>query len=254
MKYALLQVQFQPSPPSSKEKSSHTKDSTQHVLNTIFPPRYVLCTHHHKLTRSSISNDAVLGSGQTEMTYGCNKCPVQLLQEKMLLGWESCWTQSYSKDGQERQESAPCAGSFIPSVLVRRWQRINACVIRNANQSNTEEIRSLHYSFFLYLDELIRQETINCPERGLLLFLIRDEIQMNIAAHKTLYESGIAFGLRETLRAEQGKADTKKIVKDPNYLKTHIIETFNIPFKSYSAIYPAESTVCPEELGLAKDS
>lgn len=78
---------------------------------------------------------------------------------------------------------------------------------------------------------------------------------MNIAAHKTLYESGIAFGLRETLRAEQGKADTKKIVKDLNYLKTHIIETFlNILFKSYSAIYPAESTVCPEALGLAKDN
>lgn len=152
----------------------------------------------------------------------------------MLLSWESCWTQSYSKDGQERQESAPCAGSFIPSVLVRRGQRINACVVRNAK---AEEIRLLHYSFFLYLDELIRQETINCPERGLLLFLIRDEIQMNIAAHKTLYESGIAFGLRETLRAEQGKADTKKKVKDLNYFKMHIIETFlNILFKLFSYI------------------
>lgn len=48
---------------------------------------------------------------------------------------------------------------------------------------------------------------------------------MNIAAHKTLYESGIAFGLRETLRAEQGKADTEKRVKDQNYSTTCIIES-----------------------------
>lgn len=116
--------------------------------------------------------------------------------------------------------------------------------------NQTQKEYGYYIAAFLYLDELIRQETINCPERGLLLFLIRDEIQMNIAAHKTLYESGIAFGLRETLRAEQGKADTKKKVEDLNYFKTHIIETFlNIPFKSYSAIYPAEGTVCPEELG-----
>lgn len=37
-----LQVHFLPSPPSSKEKSGHTKDRHQHILNTIFPLRYVL--------------------------------------------------------------------------------------------------------------------------------------------------------------------------------------------------------------------
>lgn len=37
-----LQVHFLPSPPSSKEKSAHTKDRHQHILNTIFPLRYVL--------------------------------------------------------------------------------------------------------------------------------------------------------------------------------------------------------------------
>lgn len=65
----------------------------------------------------------------------------------------------------------------------------------------------------LHLDELIRQETINCPERGLLLVYIRDEIQMSLASHKTLCSSSIAFGMRETLLAEHGKADMEKRVK-----------------------------------------
>lgn len=133
---------------------------------------------------------------------------------------------------QERRGSAPYAGNSIPSVLVRQWQRINASLVRKVNQEHKDR-RHWYYitrAFFLYLDELIRQEIINCPERGLLLFLIRDEIHMNIAAHKTLYESGIAFGLRETLRAEQGKADTEKRVKDLNYLKTCIIESNHLNF------------------------
>lgn len=55
-------------------------------------------------------------------------------------------------------------------------------------------------------DELIRQVTINCAERGLLLLRVRDEIRMTIAAYQTLYESSIAFGIRKALVAEQKKS------------------------------------------------
>lgn len=56
-------------------------------------------------------------------------------------------------------------------------------------------------------DELIRQVTINCAERGLLLLRVRDEIHMTIAAYQTMYESSIAFGIRKALIAEQRKAE-----------------------------------------------
>ena len=46
-------------------------------------------------------------------------------------------------------------------------------------------------------DEVIRQVTINCAERGLLLLRVRDEVRMTIAAYQTLYESSIAFGMRK---------------------------------------------------------
>jgi len=63
-----------------------------------------------------------------------------------------------------------------------------------------------------FADELIRQVTINCAERGLLLLRVRDEIRMTIAAYQTLYESSVAFGMRKALQAEQGKTDMKNQV------------------------------------------
>jgi len=56
-------------------------------------------------------------------------------------------------------------------------------------------------------DELIRQVTINCAERGLLLLRVRDEIRMTTAAYQTLYESSIAFGMRKALMSEQKKGE-----------------------------------------------
>merc|ERR1712149_166095 len=62
-------------------------------------------------------------------------------------------------------------------------------------------------------DELIRQITINCAERGLLLLRVRDELRMTVAAYQTLYESSVAFGMRKALQAEQGKTDMEAKIK-----------------------------------------
>lgn len=64
----------------------------------------------------------------------------------------------------------------------------------------------------IFVDELIRQVTINCAERGLLLLRARDEIRMTIAAYQTLYESSVAFGMRKALDSEKGKADMERQV------------------------------------------
>jgi dynein light intermediate chain len=63
-------------------------------------------------------------------------------------------------------------------------------------------------------DEIIRQVTIECPERGLLLLRVRDEIRMTIASYQTLYESAILFGIRKQLQAESGKEDLKKRLEE----------------------------------------
>lgn len=48
-------------------------------------------------------------------------------------------------------------------------------------------------------DELIRQITINCLERGILLMRIKKEIEMTVNSYQTLYESAIAYGIRTSL-------------------------------------------------------
>ena len=62
-------------------------------------------------------------------------------------------------------------------------------------------------------DELIRQITINCAERGFLLVRVRDEIKMTIQAYQTLYESSIAYGMRKALMAEQRKNEMQATIK-----------------------------------------
>merc|ERR1711934_1026724 len=80
-------------------------------------------------------------------------------------------------------------------------------------------------------DELIRQITINCAERGLLLLRVRDEIRMTIAAYQTLYESSIAFGMRKALMAEQKKAEMEAQIKhlesDKKDLERQVQELMN---------------------------
>ncbi|NXF31222.1 IDLC protein, partial [Nyctibius bracteatus] len=79
---------------------------------------------------------------------------------------------------------------------------------RQARETGLCPVRRELYS--QCFDELIRQTTINCAERGLLLLRVRDEIQMTIAAYQTLYESSVVFGTRKALQAEQGKSDTEQ--------------------------------------------
>merc|ERR1719305_985358 len=68
-------------------------------------------------------------------------------------------------------------------------------------------------------DELIRQITINCAERGLLLLRVRDELRMTVAAYQGLYESSVAYGMRKALRSEQLKAELNKKTKEVEMTK-----------------------------------
>ena len=62
--------------------------------------------------------------------------------------------------------------------------------------------------------ELIRQITINCLERGILLMRIKNETAMTISTYKTLYESCITYGMRTYISAEKEKSlNTKKIYR-----------------------------------------
>lgn len=79
-------------------------------------------------------------------------------------------------------------------LLERQAREMGICPVR-------EDLYSQGFN------ELIRQVTLNGPERGLLLLRVRDEIRMTIDAYKTLYDSSVTFGVRKQLQAEQGMSE-----------------------------------------------
>ncbi|NXR08571.1 IDLC protein, partial [Semnornis frantzii] len=118
--------------------------------------------------------------------------------------WEEAnrrWVQEVSSAPGTRLDVVQLQEQLDLRLQQRQARETGICAVR----------RELYSQCF---DELIRQTTIACAERGLLLLRVRDELQMTLAAYQTLYESSIAFGLRKALQAEQGKADMEKRIAE----------------------------------------
>ncbi|KAG1948117.1 axonemal dynein light intermediate polypeptide 1 [Pimephales promelas] len=105
--------------------------------------------------------------------------------------------------------SAPCTRM---DVINLQQQLDKTMQERQARETGICPVRRELYS--QCFDELIRQVTINCAERGLLLLRVRDEIRTTIAAYQTLYESSVAFGMRKALQGEQGKSDMENKISE----------------------------------------
>jgi dynein light intermediate chain len=111
------------------------------------------------------------------------------------------WVQQVSSTPATRLDVVALQEELDRRLQQRQARETGICPVR----------RELYSQCF---DELIREVTISCAERGLLLLRVRDEIRMTIAAYQTLYESSVAFGMRKALQAEQGKADMERQIKE----------------------------------------
>ncbi|KAJ3234162.1 Axonemal dynein light intermediate polypeptide 1 [Chytriomyces hyalinus] len=111
------------------------------------------------------------------------------------------WVQKVSSTPATRLDVINLQEQLDHMLQKRQARETGICPVR----------RELYIQTF---DELIRQVTISCQERGLLLLRVRDEIRMSIAAYQTLYESSVAFGMRKALQAEQGKSDMDTRIKE----------------------------------------
>jgi len=82
-----------------------------------------------------------------------------------------------------------------------QWKTLDFILqLRQARETGICPIREQIYSNMF--DELIRQETLNCPERGLMLTRVRDESKMTIRAYQTLYEVNLGYGSRKGIQAK----------------------------------------------------
>lgn len=111
----------------------------------------------------------------------------------------------WTEEGQlwvQYVSSTPATRSDVTTLQEYLDQKLQQ---RQARETGICPIREELYA--QCFDELIREVTINCAERGLLLLRVRDEIRMTIACYQTLYESSIAFGMRKALQSEQSKVE-----------------------------------------------
>ena len=80
-------------------------------------------------------------------------------------------------------------------------ERLDAELIeRQARPYGICPVRELLYS--QSFDELLRQVTIESPERGLMMLRVRDQLRMTIAVYQTLFQQSTVFGTRRAVMAE----------------------------------------------------
>ncbi|XP_051494102.1 axonemal dynein light intermediate polypeptide 1 [Apus apus] len=150
-------------------------------------------------------NPPVLVSRRAEGAAGRPQTPQSPPQEILNVvlpprEWEEenqRWVQEVSSAPSTRQDVVHLQEQLDLRLQQRQARETGLCPVR----------RELYSQCF---DELIREVTISCAERGLLLLRVRDELLLTLQALQTLYESSVAFGVRKALRAEQGKADLEK--------------------------------------------
>ncbi|XP_014205884.1 axonemal dynein light intermediate polypeptide 1 [Copidosoma floridanum] len=129
--------------------------------------------------------------------------------------WEDegqIWKQQVSSTPATRIDVINLQEQLDMKLQARQARETGICPVR----------RELYTQCF---DEIIRQVTINCAERGSLLLRVRDEIQMTMTAYQTLYQSSIAFGMRKALQAEQGKEDLINTAEELKLQKAELEKT-----------------------------
>ncbi|EGR28484.1 light intermediate chain 1, putative, partial [Ichthyophthirius multifiliis] len=87
---------------------------------------------------------------------------------------QQLWIQSVSATPATRVDVLELQSSLDKKLQQRQARETGICPIR-------EELYAQCF------DELIRQITINCAERGILLVRVRDEIRHTIQAYQTSY-------------------------------------------------------------------
>lgn len=111
------------------------------------------------------------------------------------------YEQQVSKEKCERNDIVKLTETLDHNLSIRQARSKGICPVRE----------DLYHQCF---DEIIRQVTIFCPERGLLLLRVRDEIRMTIDAYKTLYDSSVIFGIRKQKQSEDGMEDMRNTIKE----------------------------------------
>ncbi|XP_049771778.1 33 kDa inner dynein arm light chain, axonemal-like [Schistocerca cancellata] len=119
--------------------------------------------------------------------------PIEFEKDDML------WIQQVSAARADRTDAERLNEKLNSLLQEKQARQVGICPMR----------RELYSQCF---DELIRQITIDCPERGVLLLRIREELQHTLAAHQALYVNSVRIGERKTIMAEESQIELNETI------------------------------------------
>ena len=120
-------------------------------------------------------------------------------------------TREWEDNGKKWVQAPSTAPSTRLDVINLQEQLEQQLVARRARDTGVCAVRQDLYS--QVFDELMREITVDSPERGVLMLRVRDDLRQTVDAYRVMYESSIAFGTRKAAQAELGKDELQAKIK-----------------------------------------
>ena len=146
----------------------------------------------NSLIRNIFNRDSKSSTSNEFTDYSVKDALNLILPPKKIITNEQLWVQYVSCTPVTKAEVQNLKEGLDKRIKVLEAKETGVCTIREQLYSEC-------------FDELIRQVTINCLERGILMMLVKTEYENQIKTYQNLYQSSIAYGIRSYLTVEEEK-------------------------------------------------
>ncbi len=199
---SFINVSNNPPPELMTSSSSLIKYETPFLVSSTVSNKKLLAELDQNNEESEMFLKKIINTFSIDSTdYSLKDTLNKILPPKKVKTGDQMWVQYVSCNPVTRAEVVNLSDNLKKHLELDGARMNGVCPIRE----------KLYDECF---HELIRQITINCLERGILLMRIKNETAMTINTYKILYESCITYGMRTYISAEKEKTScTKKIYK-----------------------------------------
>ena len=199
---SFINVSNNPPPELMTSSSSLIKYETPFLVSSTVSNKKLLAELDQNNEESEMFLKKIINTFSIDSTdYSLKDTLNKILPPKKVKTGDQMWVQYVSCNPVTRAEVVNLSDNLKKHLELDGARMNGVCPIRE----------KLYDECF---HELIRQITINCLERGILLMRIKNETAMTINTYKILYESCITYGMRTYISAEKEKnINTKKIYR-----------------------------------------
>jgi hypothetical protein len=200
------------------------------VLNSITPPREFEQgaprlsalsnrragrTPHGGSSGSAVARAVSRGVTVAVLTQMLPSCAWLLVRARGCVRCGLCGLVSFAfTAGQAWIQYIASAPATVSEVIALQSKFDKLLEKHEARETGICPIREALYS--QCFDELIRQETVFCAERGALFLRVRDELRMTLDSLQVAYQSSLAYGVRHAIECEQAKGTMEQQMRTLN--------------------------------------